>query len=70
MTHLIRRESRDDKMVRHAVQLDAWEDDGGATAAEVGARDVPSEGRWAADARLFATPRTSQSISGAISRSE
>jgi hypothetical protein len=69
MTHLIRRESRDDKTVGHAVQLDAWEDDGGATAADAGARDMPSEGRWAADARLFGT-RTSQSTSRAISRSE
>jgi hypothetical protein len=59
MTHPIRRESRDDNMVGHAAQLEAWEDDGGATGADACTRDVPSEGQSAADARLVDTPRTS-----------
>ena len=44
MTHPIRRESRDDNMAGHAAQLEAWEDDGGATGADACTRDVPSEG--------------------------
>jgi hypothetical protein len=58
MTHPIRSECRDDDMAGHAAQLEAWEDDGGATGADPRTRDVPSEGRSAADARLFNTPRS------------